>query len=281
MAGVKRAFTAAVVAGMTLAAPNLRAETPWVVYYADKEPLSAFEPYTLVVLDSEHHPPLRPLKERGKTLLGYISLGEVESHRPWYETVKGWGILSAENPNWPGSFYVDVRDKRWTELVVAELVPALLRRGFDGIFLDTLDNPPHLERTDPKAFAGMTEAAARLVKALRRHYPGIRIMQNRGYELLPQTAGAIDYALGESVTAGWDFAAGKPHLQPPDDTAFQVEALAAAKRANPALEVMTLDYWDPNDAAGVAKLYATERARGFSPYVATVELDRVVREPKP
>ncbi|PWC43138.1 endo alpha-1,4 polygalactosaminidase [Azospirillum sp. TSO22-1] len=281
MAGVKRALAAAVLAGMTLAAPSLRAETPWVVYYADKEPLSAFEPYKLVVLDSEHHPPLRPLKERGKTLLGYISLGEVESHRPWYETVKGWGILSAENPNWPGSFYVDVRDKRWTELVVAELVPALLRKGFDGIFLDTLDNPPHLERTDPKAFAGMTEAAARLVTALRRHYPGIRIMQNRAYELLPQTAGVIDYALGESVTAGWDFAGGTPHLQPADDTAFQVEALTAAKRANPALEVMTLDYWNPDDAAGVARLYATERARGFSPYVATVELDRVVREPKP
>ena len=277
---MKRTLAAAAFAFMTAAAPSLRAETPWVVCYSDKEPPAAFGPYRLAVLDSEHHPPLRPLKDRGKILLGYISLGEVENHRPWYERVKGWGILSAENPNWPGSFYVDVRDRRWVELVVAELVPAILRKGFDGIFLDTLDNPPHLERTDPKAYAGMTEAAARLVTALRRHFPGIRIMQNRGYELLPQTAGAIDYALGESVYAGWDFAAGKPHLQPPDDNAFQVDALKAAKRANPALEVMTLDYWDPEDAAGVAKIYALQRANGFSPYVSTVELNRVIREPK-
>lgn len=280
MAGVRRALAAAVCAAM-LAAPSVRAETPWVVYYADKEPPAAFEPYTLVVLDSEHHPPLRPLKDRGKRLLGYISLGEVESHRPWFERVKGWGILSAENPNWPGSFYVDVRDPRWVGLVVAELVPALLHRGFDGVFLDTLDNPPHLERTDPKGYAGMTEAAARLVKTLRRHFPAMPIMQNRAYEILPQTAGVIDYALGESVTSGWDFQAGTAHPQPAEDRAFQVEALKAAKRLNPALELMSLDYWDPKDAAGVARLYAAERAEGFSPYVATVELDRIVPEPKP
>ena len=279
MVGVRRALAAAVL-GLMMAAPSVRAETPWVVYYADKEPPSAFEPYKLVVLDSEHHPPLRPLKDRGKVLLGYISLGEVETHRPWFERVKSWGILSAENPNWPGSFYVDVRDKRWVELVVAELVPALLHRGFDGVFLDTLDNPPHLERTDPKAYAGMTEAAARLVKTMRRHFPGMRIMQNRAYEILPETAGAIDYALGESVTSGWDFQAGAPHPQPAEDRGFQVDALKAAKRLNPALELMSLDYWDPKDAGGIAKLYATERADGFSPYVSTVELDRVVPEPK-
>lgn len=292
MAGVKRSLAGAVsgaVLGAMLTAiltalptsTAARAEVPWVVYYADKEPPAAFEPYSLVVLDSEHHPPLRPLKDRGKVLLGYISLGEVESHRPWFETVKGWGILSAENPNWPGSFYVDVRDRRWVELVVAELVPALLRRGFDGVFLDTLDNPPHLERTDPKTYAGMTDGAARLVRAIRHNHPGIRIMQNRAYEILPQTAGAIDYALGESVVAGWDFQAGAAHLQPPENTRFQVEALIEAKRLNPALELMSLDYWDPKDAAGVAKLYAAERANGFSPYVSTVELDRVLPEPRP
>lgn len=251
----------------------------WAVYYADKEPTKAFEPYGLLVLDSRYHPPLRPLKDRGKTLLGYISLGEVEVHRPWHDQVKGWGILADENPNWPGSFYVDVRDRRWVKLVVEELVPALIRRGFDGIFLDTLDNPPHLERTDAKRWAGMTDGAARLVKAIRTNWPRIRIMQNRAYEILPQTAPVLTEALGESVYAGWDFEAKKPHRQSDEDYRFQVDALKAARKLNPKLGLHTLDYWDPADTAGIKSIYALQRANGFSPYVSVVELDRLVPEP--
>lgn len=152
---------------------------PWAVYYADTAPPAAFQPYRLLVLDSRTHPPLQPLADRGKTLLGYLSVGEVETHRPWFGRVKGWGILDQENPNWPGSFYVDVRDRRWVKLVVEELVPAILREGFHGVFLDTLDNPPHLERTDPKRWRGMTDAAAALVRAIRRNWPDIGLMQNR------------------------------------------------------------------------------------------------------
>jgi len=286
MAGVTiRTLTllAAMAAGLLCGHAGARAEgeVRWTVYYADKEPPQAFEPYKLVVLDSDRHPPLRPLRDRGKTLLGYISLGEVENHRPWFEKVKSWGILSEENPNWPGSFYVDVRDKRWVKLVVEELVPTILHRGFDGVFLDTLDNPPHLERTDPQRWKGMTEAAARLVNAIRRNHPSARIMLNRAYDILPQTAGSLDYALGESVYTTWDFQAGKAKLQPEEDYRFQVEALHGAKRQNPKLALMSLDYWDPADVEGVRRIYATQRANGFSPHVSVVELDRVVPEPKP
>lgn len=289
MIGRRAVVGGALAGGVAMALPSAGGAAPrvggsakrWAVYYADREPTRAFDPYDLLVLDSRHHPPLRPLKDRGKTLLGYISVGEVETHRPWHDRVKGWGLLDQENPNWPGSFYVDLRDRRWVKLVVEELVPALLHAGFDGVFLDTLDNPPHLERTDPKRWAGMTEAAARLVATLRTNWPRVPIMQNRAYEILPQTARMIDYALGESVFAGWDFAAKKPHLQSEEDYRFQVEALTAARALNPALGVMTLDYWDPTDLAGLRAIYARQRANGFSPYVSVVELDRLVAEPPP
>lgn len=253
--------------------------TPWAVYYADAAPLAAFQPYRLLVLDSRTHPPLQPLADRGKTLLGYLSVGEVETHRPWFDRVKGWGILDQENPNWPGSFYVDVRDRRWVKLVVEDLIPAILREGFHGVFLDTLDNPPHLERTDPKRWRGMTDAAAALVRAIRRNWPDIGLMQNRGYEILPQTAPLLSHALGESVYAGWDFAAKRPHRQSAEDYRFQVDALKAAGALNPQLGLHTLDYWTPSDAAGVRAIYDLQRANGFSPYVATVELDRLIPEP--
>ena len=254
---------------------------PWVVYYADKAPLDAFGPYGLVVLDSENHPSLQPLRAQGKTLLGYISLGEVEQHRSWYAKVRQWGILKDENPDWKGSYAVDMRDSRWSNLVIETLVPMILERGFHGIFLDTLDNPIHLESVEPRKNKGMTKAAARLVRAIRQRFPNMPIMMNRAYQLLPEVERDIDIELGESIYADYDFGKTVYRRVNMADYEQQVRWLKAAKIRQPALHVMTLDYWNPDDAAGIRQIYAVERANGFSPYVATVELDRIVTEPSP
>ena len=284
VAGILTVLAASATLGPASAAENWAQRAggqPWVVYYADKEPVEAFAPFTLLVLDSEHHPPLRPLAERGKVLLGYISVGEVESHRPWYAKAKRWGILNDENPNWKGSFYVDLRDPRWTSLVVEELVPMLLRRGFDGVFLDTLDNPVYLEQTQPTKYKGMTDAAAQLVRAIRRNYPTIPIMMNRAYPLLPKVEREIDFELGESVYADYDFKTKTYKLVDRTTYLDQVKFLKDAQKRRPELRVMTLDYWSPTDPEGIRRIYKEQRANGFDPYVATIDLDSVVKEPAP
>lgn len=253
---------------------------PWAVYYAAELPPSAFYAYDLVVLESDRHPPLEPLIDRGKKVVGYISLGEVNETRPYFAEVKAEGILLGENENWKGSYFIDVRDPRWTKRVVEDLVPQILRRGFQGIFIDTLDNPGHLQRLDAKANAGMVEAAARLVRTLRRNYPRMTIILNRGYDLLQSVERDIDMVLGESVYADYDFETKK--YGKVDDATYrqQVEILQGAARRQPNLKVLTLDYWDPSDAAGIAEIYKVQAANGFSPYVATVELDRLVPGPQ-
>ena len=263
------------LAGRAAASENER----WVVVYSEKPPIEAFRDYKLVVLDSVHHPPLRPLLEQKKTVIGYISLGEVENYRDYFKAVEKEGILFEKNPNWPDSRYVDVRDPRWTRRVVEELVPRLLHKGFQGIFIDTLDNPADLERRDPKRYKGMTDAAANLVKAIRRHHPRIYIMLNRGYEILPAVDGLIDSVLGESVFTEIDFEKKSYRLAEPKVYRQQVEWLQAAKSRQPRLKIYTLDYWPPEDAAGIARIYVEQRKNGFIPYVSIKDLDRVLKEP--
>lgn len=276
---ILRATLAAAAA--LLSTPFARADEVrrFVVFYGADAPADAFDPYDLAVLNAERHPPLQPLKDRGKHVFGYLSAGEVGSFEPHFEAVKAEGILLEENANWKGSFMVDVRDPRWTARVVEELAPRVLRKGFDGLFLDTLDNPPHLERTDPERFKGMSAAAVRLVKALRLHYPKVPLFVNRGYDLLPEIAGSIDLVLGESVYATYDWGEKKYRKVSENDYKLQLGFLRAARERNPKLRVLTLDYWDPADAAGVAAIYAEQRRNGFVPYVATIALDRVVPEP--
>jgi len=259
--------------------PAMAAGDRWVVVYSEKPTIEEFRDYRLVVLDSIHHPPIRPLLEQKKTVIGYISLGEVESYRDYFKAVEKEGILYEKNPNWPDSRFVDVRDTRWTKRVLEELIPQLLHKGFQGIFIDTLDNPAELERRDPKKFKGMTEGAANLVKAIRRHYPRIYIMLNRAYEILPAVDGQIDAVLGESVFTEIDFEKKTYRLSDAKVYRQQVEWLHAAKGRQPRLKIYTLDYWAPTDTAGVARIYAEQRKNGFIPYVSVKDLDRVVKEP--
>ncbi len=253
----------------------------WLVYYSDEAPFTDFHDYSLLVLDSQYHPPLLPLADRGKTLLGYISVGEVEQFRPHFDEVKAEGILLQENQFWKGSFFVDLRDPRWTSRVIEELIPAVLRKGFHGLFLDTMDNPVYLEDMQPETYKGMTAAAADLIRTIRHHYPRIKIMLNRAYELLPEIGGEIDYVLGESVYADYDFENKTYGFVETETYRHQVDMLTDAQSRYPELRVITLDYWYPEDEDTIRDIYKEQRGNGFEPYVATIELNRIVPEPAP
>jgi polysaccharide biosynthesis protein PelA len=262
----------------SLAACPAGAAFQWAVCYSGNAAVEEFHDFSLVVLDSDTHPPLDLLHRRGRDLLGYLSLGEVERHRPYFAAVQAEGLLLGENPNWHGSFYVDFRDERWRQRVIRQLVPALLAAGFNGVFLDTLDDAAGLERDHPEAFRGMTQAASELVRSLRAAFPHIRIMVNRGYDLLSGIAPSIDFLLGESVYSTYD----SPHgyaRAPAAQYQEQVRLMRQARRWNPRLRICSLDYWDPADSKEIRHIYQVERANGFAPYVSTRELDHIVKAP--
>lgn len=255
------------------------ADWRWGVDYgAATDPVQARR-YHLLVLEPHHPRPIAPLRGPGARLLGYISLGEVERSRSYVAALDRAGALRAPNPNWPDARHVDLRHPEWTRVLIEEAIPAILALGYDGIFMDTLDNAEAMERQDPKQNRGMVAAGAALVAALRTRFPNIALMLNRGYAALPEAAAHIDYLLGESMASRWSFTDKRYETLSDSDWLWQAERLRAAKVRNPRLGLTTLDYWDPADTRAVAALYARERAAGFHPYVATLALDRLVAEP--
>jgi len=263
----------------------LQAETrnsfdPWLVYYSNEVDIDSFSPYKLLVLDSDAHPPLANLKARGKLLLGYISLGEVEFHRAHFSEAKQMGVLLEENQFWKGSYFIDMRQDYWPKKVITTLIPQILEKGFDGVFLDTLDNPLHLENSDPVKYRGMKNAAARLVKGIRLHFPYIKIMMNRAYGLIDEVSPYIDMILGESVYADYDPVKKNYRLVEPSLYEFQIEQLRKAAIINPGIGIYTLDYWNPEDQDMLRKIYRLQRQNGFNPHVSTILLNRIIMEPK-
>jgi uncharacterized protein (TIGR01370 family) len=248
---------------------------PWAVFYGEDAPMERFKPFYLLVFDSDAHPALQKFTGQDKLFLGYLSLGEVEQGRAHFPAVQKEGLFLGENPVWKESQYVDLRDPRWAKRVIEELIPAILFQRFDGLFLDTLDNAGYLEDTDPEKFRGMRAAAIHLVKAIRLHYPQIKIMMNRGFDLMPELASQVDMLLGESLYTTYDFARKRYERVPADQYAQQVVQMQRAKTANPQLTLYALDYWDPADTATIKEIYRAEREHGLNPYVSTPELTSI------
>lgn len=254
--------------------------SPWLVYYGSEISSSAFDPYQLVILEKANHLLASTLSDRGKTVLAYLSVGEVRHDDPWFATAKDTGLVLMESKERQGSFLVDIRDTRWASHVIEQLIPDILRRGFQGVLLDTLDSPMTLEGKDGNRYSGMSAAAARLVLTIRRHYPEIKIMMKRSYELLPEVGKAIDMALAESVFSKYRVDTGTYGLVTPETYQLQLEWLRNAARNFPRLAIYSLDYWEPDDKDGVAKIYKQERDNGFSPLVSTIALDRIIPPPQ-
>ena len=252
----------------------------WGIDYGAATDPAVARGYDLLVLEPDHARPIAPLRGPGSRLLGYISVGEVERRRPFFAQLEKAGALQAANPHWPDARFVDLRHPAWRTLIVDTLVPDILRKGYNGIFMDTLDNAEAMETKDPKGNAGMIAAAGEIVRAIRTRFPDITIMMNRGYALLPGTAKDVDFILAEAMASRWSFADKRYEEMSASDWLWQAERLRAAKRSNPSVELTTLDYWEPSDRATVKSLYERERAAGFHPYVAILALDRLLPEPQ-
>ena len=89
------------------------------------------------------------IKNSGKIAISYISIGEAENYRFYWD--ESWdadndGIpaagapswLSNENPNWKGNYKVKFWDDEWKQIVFS-YIDTILSQGFDGIYCDIID----------------------------------------------------------------------------------------------------------------------------------------------
>ncbi len=251
----------------------------WVAFYGYTGDERILAGYDIVVLDPGFAGSIPAVSARGARVCGYVSLGEIRRSDPFYDRVEPAALLEP-NPDWPGTVRVDARHPSWRKLILEAIIPGILRKGFTGIMLDTADTPVFLEQADPRANHGMAEAAAEIVREISARYPSLFLTMNRGYGLLPRVIDCLDAIMAESL------------LTTPDPTApmgvrwndkrqvdLQLSLLTPASRHRPAVPILSLDYWHPDDVTTIRQIYARERQAGHHPYVATQQLDHVLPEP--
>jgi cysteinyl-tRNA synthetase, unknown class len=81
------------------------------------------------------------LHQSGKELISYLSIGEAEDYRYYYQT--SWennppSWLGKDNPDWPGNTKVQYWNAEWQQYMIGYL-DKIIDSGFDGVYLDIID----------------------------------------------------------------------------------------------------------------------------------------------
>lgn len=246
----------------------------WVCVYSRDASPTEIAKFDLAVLDSDAHPELRNLSRTGTILIGYVSLGEAAEYRTYWPNVVGKSWLLDKNPNWD-SYFVDVRAEEWHRVLTEKIIPGILQKGFDGLFLDTIDTAKYLEKYHPDGkYPGAQAAMVKLIKRIRQKFPKVFILGNRGFSILDETGRWLDGVVAESVFSTLDFERDTVRVRSEQEYAKEIALLQRAKNKF-GLEVFTLDYLPPANDNQIQAVIARSRSLGFLPYISTKELDRI------
>jgi hypothetical protein len=227
--------------------------------------------FDLVVVDGESASArdIAAIPRTGHALvLAYLDVGTIERYRGWYGAARRyrldyWG-------EW-GEWYANVNAPGYRSLLLKRVAPAMLAKGFDGLFLDNTD---------------MTETHAAQKRGMRALVAGLSgLVHARGKLLFAQNGADVNWPLRrfydginfEDVSFSYDFGRHAYVSLPPGVVASNERTIRRFRRAG--LEVTATDYLPP--AAGGRPAIAVRNAcsAGALPYVSDIGLSRVPSRP--
>ncbi len=264
--------------------------------------------YDLLVIDAandESRPftqaEIERLRTSGKTVLSYLSIGEAETYRPYWnpgwvagdacdapltESAPAW--LEGPNPDWCGNYLVRYWDTRWQRIVIDSL-RAIAVAGFDGVYLDKVDSfytwtgeeDLGAPFASPQAAVDMVAFIEAIAEAARSERPNFVIVQQNAAELIEyldedQRAGYLRLLDGIAVEDTFFYPAqGEAENAPYAPQAYVIDLLAEYQSAG--LPVFAVDY--VTEPEKVDQFMEEARADGFIPYAGVRALDRLVEAP--
>lgn len=251
------------------------AEQPAVAfYYGARIPVDDLRAFDWVVLEPQHalaqNASIVSALGPHTVALAYVSVGEVTPERPYYADMpKDW--LPTSNAAW-GSRVVDQTATGWPEFLRDRIIQPLWNAGFRAFFLDTLDSYQLLAKT-PAARQQQAQALAGTLRGLVAAYPGIRLLLNRGFELVDTTlAPNILAVAAESLYRGWNQGDTRYVDVSPADRDWLL-ARFGEMRSKFKLPCIAIDYCAPQDRALARKTAQAIAAQGLIPWVADPTLE--------
>ncbi len=222
--------------------------------------------YDLLVLDGQEASArqVRALRHAGKLVLAYLDVGTIEASRPWFAHAKPyrlgyWG-------DW-GEWYANVDAAGFRRLIVRRVAPGMLRKRFDGLFLDNTD----MIESYPRQTSGMRT----LVRSLARLVHGEHrlLFAQNGEDSIGPLLRYYDGWNREDVFSTYDFNRHRYVRQAAGDVGYADAALRRIARAG--LLTLSTDYVAAGDGATSSAAIRNSCSTGALPLVSNIDLTRI------
>src|SRR5690606_7966314 len=145
-------------------------------WYADNAPLPELAQFDWVVLEPGHNSAKEVafLRSQGSEPFAYLSVGEYHGD---LATLAG-GASAVRNAAW-NSQVMDPRSGVWRRQLLAQ-ADELVKQGYGGLFLDTLDSFQVLPAAERPA---QRDALISLLRQMHRRHPELKLFFNRDFEI--------------------------------------------------------------------------------------------------
>lgn len=207
--------------------------------------------------------------KEGRKILSYISIGEAEDYRyywntNWIETSPKW--LDESNPAWPGNFKVKYWITEWQE-IIKEYLQKIIDIGFDGIYLDIIDAYEFYQDTVPNSDTLMIDFVEVIANYTRAQVSDFMIIPQNGEAIVnDRYLGMVDGIAREEV-----------YVQSKNDKRDSAETQEIEGYLDQFLNagkiVMVVDYANTEELIEFATTSAT--AKGYLSLVTDVDLDHL------
>lgn len=206
-------------------------------YYGDSFRVNDWRSYDLVVVEAGHVPQRLIHSFKPGQLAAYVSVGEVNPQRPYAHVIQPAWVLG-RNHDWKTQI-MNLADANYRQFLLNDVIAPLWREGYRALFLDTLDSYRRYVKT-PEAVQAQQAGLIALIKTLHQRYPGIQLILNRGFEILPQVHQWVRAVAAESLFAGWNQATGRYFKTTPAEQQWLIKQLNIVKSYK--LTPIVIDY---------------------------------------
>ncbi len=243
-------------------------------HYGAAPPLDTLRAFDTVVVDPDHvtDPTIHRTRSRGASeLFAYVSIGEIHPGRSYAADAPA-RLFVGRNAAWGGRI-VDQSHPEWPRFFVERMIAPLWERGYRGVFLDTMDAwlaiaPEGAPR------AAQEDGLARAIEAAAARFPGLKLIVNRGFEVLPRIAPHVSAVAAESLFRGWNPTVRRYEDVGDADREWLLARLESV-RSGLGKPVIAIDYLPAGRRDAMRETAARIAALGIVPYVTDAELSTV------
>ena len=246
-------------------------------FYGAPVPVEQLSRYKRVVVEADNLGSPTRLAASGAIVFAYVSVGEAEGWRASTRALDD-SLFDGANSAW-GSRVADLTHPGWTGFLLETRMAGLWKQGYRAFFLDTLDSY-QLTAKDPAARVRQQRALVTLIEAIHRRFPGVQLLLNRGFEVLPDVSSLVVGVAAESLFQSWDPKAGVYTVVDEPSREWLLARLREVQQRF-ALPVTVIDYVAKKDSALARATARRITDAGFAAWVATPQLDTIVETTPP